>query len=212
MNFVKSTAGRLLIAAVCVAAPQAAIWQVQDRTRLEAAQNAKFDVTDLPLQLGRWSGTPIKLDQRLFEKIGASSMSDRSYTNDVGQHAAVQLASFAMADAPPHHPQICYPEWGWAIRQDDWQRDGHGRLYRWMVVEQGSARSVLAYWYQLGEDVAGSRDELRRILQKLRSQGRARPPLVKVLIQIPIDYSETDSQATAEELGADIYDWIKSHS
>jgi hypothetical protein len=124
------------------------------------------------------------------------------------------MASHGTADlgaAMPHIPHNCYRVHGWTIVNDDWRTDGD-RRYRLMIVEIGGARAAVAYWYQLGSDVVSDRDELRTIFQKLRRQGQAWPGIVKVMIHIPIDFSEADAKAAAEELGAGIYEWIRTHT
>src|SRR5262245_32981176 len=215
LKFASSTTGKLLVAALCVAATQAAVWKVQRSTRLLADQAAKFDVGALPLELGdrnQWSGTTTELDPRLFKQVGAITMTNRSYHNDAGRPAAVHLATFSTADMlVPHPPQLCLTESGWNILQDDWQSDGD-RRYRLLIVEQEGARAVVVYWYQLGSDVAGDREDLRKIMQKFRREKTAWPPMVKVLIQIPVVYADADSIADCKDLGAAIFNWVRDAS
>ena len=203
----------MLIAALCIAASQAAIWSVQYRTGVAAAQAATFEVAGLPLQLGEWTGASAEIDPMLARAVGAISLIDRRYENDAGRRASVHLATFPTAEVTlPHPPDLCYTGGGWTILNDEWQRDTRDRQYRLMVVEQEGARSAVVYWYQLGSDVASNRDELRKILQKRRLEGKGWPPLVKVLIQVPIHFSGDDFKPAAEDLGARIYEWIKTNS
>src|SRR5258708_4240497 len=144
MNFAKSTAGRMLIAALCIAASQAAISSVQYRTGIAAAQAATFEVAGLPLQLGEWTGASAEIDPKLAQAVGAISLIDRRYENDGGRHASVHLATFPTAEVTlPHPPDLCYTGAGWTILNDDWQRDTHDRQYRLMIVEQEGARSAV---------------------------------------------------------------------
>ena len=212
MRFIKSASGRLLIAAAFVALPQAAIWRLEERARLDAAEAAKLDVRDLPMSLGRWTGIPATLDPRFFVKIGASSEVDRIYKNGVGAEVPVHVASFSDAQGEPHHPQECYSGSGFTIREDNWHDDGQGRRYRWMVVERSRALQGVCYWYQMGPEFVSTRDEQRQLLQRLRREGRPWPGVVKVMIQVPIAFSADDARHTAEELAAPIYDWIREHA
>jgi EpsI family protein len=212
-NVTYPLAGRLLIAAVAVAATQAVVWQLNHRTGLAAARAAEFNVAQLPLQLDEWSGAETELDPKVFQKVGALEMVNRSYENDKGRRAAVHVAAYPTAAALlPHPPELCYNTAGWTIQKDEWNTDGPQRRYRLMVVENGGARTAVAYWYQLGAEVVSNRDELRQVLQKLRLQGAGWPPLVKVMVQVQIEFSEADSQAVAEDLGAKIYDWVLNNS
>jgi EpsI family protein len=214
MNFMKSTAGRLLIAALCIAATQAAVWSVQHRAGLLAAQAASLDVARLPLQLGDWTGAPAEIDPRLVKQVGAISLINRQYQNDTGRRASVHVAGYPYPEenSPPHPPEMCYSNGGWTILQDDWQHDAPNWRYRWMIVDQDGVRAAVVYWYQVGPDVASDRDEMRKIRQKLRLQGKGWPPFVKVLIHVPLEFSEDDAKKAAEDLGAGIYDWIKNNS
>src|SRR5258708_39725145 len=108
MNFARSTAGRLLIAAVCIAASQAAISSVRYRTGIAAAQAATFDVAGLPLQLGEWTGASAEIDPTLAQAVGAISLINRRYENDAGRRASVHLATFPTAEVIlPHPPELC---------------------------------------------------------------------------------------------------------
>ena len=213
MQLSKKMAARLLMAALCVAATQVAVWQVKHRTGLQAAQGATFDVTALPFQLGQWSGTSAGFDPKVFAQVGGLSMVNLSYTNELGRHASVHLANFSTADLLlPHTPPGCYELSGWTIPKDDWQTDSHDRRYRLMYPERDGARFCVAYWYQVGPDVAASREDLRKIMLKLRVNGTPWPPLIKVLIQVSVDFNDDDARSTVEDLGFQIYDWVRIHS
>jgi len=189
------------------------IWAEQHRLRLEAAQVADFDISTLPVQLGMWSGADVDFDPALVGQAGALRMLSRSYENEIGRRAAVHLATYPTAEVHvPHLPAVCYAGNGWTVLKDERERDDNNRQYNFMVVEQGGARAALVYWFQMGTGIASSRDEIRKHLQTLRLQGKAWPPLVKVMIQMPITISEDDSKSTALSLGASIYEWIKNNS
>jgi hypothetical protein len=212
-SFANTIAGRLLIAAVCIAAVQAAIAMAQRRTRLQADQAATFDVGALPPELGRWLGRRFEVDPKILMKMGALQMVNCSYENDVARQAAVHLATFSTADVlAPHTPQQCFTEDGWTILKDDWKHDSTGRRYRQLLIEREAARTMAVYWYQLGTEVAGDRDDIRRILQRFRLHGTPFPPLVKVLVEAPIVFADADAAADCEDLGAAIFDWVKKGS
>src|SRR5262245_20680057 len=212
-TLVNTVPGRLLIAALCVAATQAAVWQLQRHTAALAGQTANFDVNGLPLELGSsWTGTNTELDPSVFKQVGALKMTNRTYQNELGRQATAHLATFSTADMlVPHPPQLCFTESGWKILKDEWQTDGD-RRYRLLLVERDGARSAVAYWYQLGTDVAGDRDDLRKIMQKFRREKTTWPPMVKVLIQVPVVLADADSIADCKDLGAAIFKWVRDAS
>ena len=202
----------LLISAVCIAAPQAAIWRLQEKDHLDTIRAEKFDVRNLPMVLGRWKGTPSELDPRIFQRLGASSAVDRTYENGIGTVLSVHAASFAPEVIFPHSPTLCYSSAGFTIVEDEWHKDSDGRRYRWMIAERSHARVGVVYWYQIGSESVSNRDELRRVLQNLRREGRERPALIKVLVQVPVAFGADESRRNVEDLVAPICDWIKEHS
>ncbi len=50
-------------------------------------------------------------------------------------------------------------------------------------------------------------------MQRLRLEGKRWPPIVKVPnYRLPVAVSENDATASADELGAGIYEWVKEKS
>jgi len=211
---INPTTARLVIIAFCIAVPQVAVWQLNRRTDIAAAPAANLDVSALPMQIGDWSGTNVDVDPRLFDRTGALSMVSRSYSDSSGRRATVQLTSYTMAGlmVMPHVPVNCYRAHGWTILKDDWQKDDADRRFRFMAVENAGLRASVVYWYQLGPDIFDNRDGLRLSLQKLRRQGKAWPPLVKVMIQVTDDISAKESKSPVPELDSEIYKWILTNS
>ncbi|HEY3968492.1 MAG TPA: EpsI family protein [Planctomycetaceae bacterium] len=210
MKFLDTTAARLGIAAICIAGTQAAIANFKNRDESYATQASTCDVTAFPLQTGDWTGSDVEVDDRLFVHLGATSMLNRSYQNGVRKQVTVHLSSYPAGKLSlPHSPELCYPGAGWKIESDDWKIDSHNHPYRLMVVEQDGTKAAVAYWYQLGSEVASNRDDLRQAFQKIRQQGGVRPPLVKVIIQAPMELSAADDQTAIEEFGSQVYDWVR---
>lgn len=213
MQFTKKLVTRLVVTALCVIVTQVAVRQLQHSNVVLASAGARFDVEAIPRQIGPWLGEQEEHEQQLFIHVGARSMANRAYRNEIGRVAFVHLAAFATENiALPHTPQECYLGTGWAIVKDEWQDAGDSRRFRQMRVQRGDEVADIIYWYQIGADVAAEPNDLRKILQKLRRQGSAWPPTVKVLIQFPIGSTEDDIKTAAEQLAAGIYDSIKENS
>lgn len=210
----KSMTARLLILAGCIAVPQVAIGLLNYRTGVVAVQAAKFDVGALPMQIGEWSGTPVDVDPRLFDEVGALSMISRSYSNRAGLRAIVHLTSARAADlnAIEHSPAGCYPSHGWKVLKDEWENDSDGRRFRLMVVEQSGTKAAVVWWYQLGPDLVSDREELRRVLQTLRRQGKTWPPVVKVMFHVVGEFTEKDTISPVQGLDSEIYKWVLTNS
>lgn len=208
-----ATTLRLLVAASCIAAAQASILQLQYRYAVVDGTRLRIGAEDLPLQLNGWQGEPTELDPALIEKIGAGSTASRLYRNEDGREGSVHLAVYPTSGpSVPHHPHVCYPGSGWTILSEEWQLENDQRRYQLMQAARDDATVLVAYWYQIGDDVVSNHGEARKKLQQLRQQGVAFPPTVKVLIQVPIGFSKDEAAQTVRELAAPIYDWIAKNS
>lgn len=213
MTMSMSFTGRLLIAAGCVIATQIPAWQIDRRTAADAARARKFDVATLPMQLGNWTGIDTEIDERLIRHIGAFSTVNRMYENGQGRQVIVHLAVFRSAEVSlPHPPRLCYKNAGWVLGTDRPSRSKEMPPYRYTSLERDGMRAVIAYWYQLGQGIAGDRDELRQSLQLLRMKGERWPALVKVLLHAPIESSDEIAESDIAELGVAVFNWLKSES
>lgn len=213
MKTINRTAVNLLVAAGCISAAQVSILQLQYRFANGGTAGLNLDVENLPIQLGGWTGESTELDSALVEKIGASNTVSRLYRNEYGHIASIHLAVYStLVPSTPHHPQECYLGAGWTLLHDDWKTENGQRCYRLSQAVRDDATALVAYWYQIGTDVASNRDEAREILWNLRRQRRAFPPTVKVLVQVPIELSEDEAAETVKDLAAPIYDWIVTNS
>lgn len=206
---------RLLIAAGLVLVAQIPAWQVKRITSEGATRARKFDVAGLPMQLGggAWTGVDTEIDERLVRAIGASSIANRSYDNGRGDQLSVHLAVFGTAEMSlPHPPPMCYRNAGWVMNESPLAKSADSPQFQEYIVERTGTRAVIVYWYQLGSNIARDRGELRQQLQNLRWKGEQWPPLVKVLIQAPIDSSDESARDSAEELAKLIFQWVGKNS
>jgi hypothetical protein len=204
---------RYLVAVVVIVATQLSIWRLQQQSVIDAARAADFEVESLPSAFGAWSGSTMPTDAEIFREVGALKMTERMYVNEQGVRIGVIVATFPTGtDVLPHPPDLCYTGEGWNVRSDVWKEDTRHRRYKLMLVERNRHEALVSYWYQLGADVASNRNELRQILQKLRKAHQPWPPLVKVLIHVPVEFSEADAKTASEELGHAIYHWVADHT
>lgn len=201
---------RCLAAAVVIMGAHWAIEGVRRQSAAVAAQAASFEVEPLPLILGDWIGVKMETDADIVREVGALKMVERLYENDRGQKVGVIVATFPTGvDVLPHPPDLCYRGAGWDIRGDVWCEAASGRRYKQLQVERpGTDVALITYWYQLRAEIASNRHELRQVLQKLRRARQTWPPLVKVMIHAPVEFSETEAKSASEELGEEIYRWI----
>jgi EpsI family protein len=204
---------RLALAAACLGITQFPRWYVEYQTGNAAQRATEFDVAQLPYRLAEWRGADTPLDELIFRNVRAMSMANRAYENDQGRRALVHVSSFAAAEMSlPHAPRLCYTNAGWSILDESWKRASDGRRFRSMIVERMGTRVAIGYWYQLADDVAADRSELRQALQQRRLHGERWPALVKVLLHVPVESTDAEALGVIEQVGGEVYAWVKENS
>jgi hypothetical protein len=207
------TTARCLAAAAVIAGTQAAIWRLESDAALDAQRVADFDVARLPYTLGDWVGKDTDPAVDVVREVGAIRLIERTYVSGRGRRLSVSFATFPTGkDVLPHPPDLCYSGQGWNVLSETWETDATGRPYKLLRVEKGGQVVLVPFWYQLGSNVVSNRNELRRVLQKLRWNKQPWPPFVKVMIHAPAGYPEANTQAACEEFGALVYEWVKENS
>lgn len=203
---------RLLLAALCVGGTQAMVLSFRQQSAAEASQASSFDLAQLPLTCGTWTGETMEFDSRLFQRVGALKLLERKYTSPEGRQVSLHLALFPTAQATiPHIPELCYAGTGWSIVNNDWRKGEKGNRYRLMSAVKNDEAVNVIYWYQLGNEVVATRDELRLALQKFRLQGKRWPPFVKVLIQAS-DTVSPQARTSLDDFTDEVYRWIAENS
>lgn len=210
MSRLNTFTGRLLIAAVCVAAAKVAASSLERPTGRKAEP---IDLATFPATIGDWVGVDTSVDERLNAHVGSlTEPVNRIYENAAGQTLSLHLASFPAELSMPHPPPLCYRNAGWTIIRESWRKNGADRGYSQMVADHDGEKAIVAYWYQLGQHAAGDRGGLRRAMQKLRWESKPRPPIVKVLIQSSGTPEDAEVTAAINQFSAAIYDWIRARS
>lgn len=123
---------------------------------------ARAPLSELPVQLGRWTGTPVPdLEQRILDVLGVDDYSRRAYhsRNDPGWVGLYigYYASQRQGDTV-HSPLNCLPGAGWTpISQDratvsvkDTPNAAVDRVItiNRFVIQKGLERQMVLYWYQ----------------------------------------------------------------
>ena len=174
-------------------------------------------VRNLPVTLGDWHASADDagrsgMKQELMDAVWADDTVTRFYTHTNNQECSVHLAVWHASDEwMPHPPYMCYPAAGFVSFQNQ-AIDLHGVDYgpvmstRYMNSATGQSVTIL-YWYQMGNRHYVDRDSARQVRRSFWGN-RERPPLVKVLLQIPNRDRPADL-STMCELASDIHRFVR---
>jgi EpsI family protein len=173
-----------------------------------------WSVKELPMKLGNWNGEDTEIDPEIAMATGAYAITNRIYSDDKGHSVSLHTAMFAdPAEGVYHSPLNCYRASGWTQKSDK-QEDIKVsedltipiKLVTW---EKEHNKILVAYWYQLGEQVLYSRLDLGGSIRwKMRGQEKW-PVLVKVMLQVPVNDPE-ETQAVILSFGKQFSQWLNS--
>jgi EpsI family protein len=146
-----------------------------------------WNVKDLPKQLGEWKGEDVKLDERLFQATGASSIVERQYRNESGMAISLHLAVFENPNEGIwHNPISCYESAGWVPIEktkvpisETREKSDDIALSVW---EKSGEKTIVGYWYQLGEHRLYGRWDLGFSVRWQMRGRKTWPALIKTLI------------------------------
>ena len=160
-------------------------------------------------------GEDAKFDLETERVLGATDYIMRNYIEPprkfnlyIGFYAAQRTG------ATYHSPLNCLPGTGWSM-SDGTQveiQTGNGAIFsaNQYIVQQGSNRQVMIYWYQGRGRTNTSEysDKLYTVIDSMRT-GRTDGSMVRVLT--PAYYDETDlvAQESAQKFAASVYDVIQ---
>ena len=113
-------------------------------------------LTELPSSLGNWqqTGTEVKFSKEIETVLGASDYTMRDYAGPDGRSANVYIGYYLSqrTGATYHSPQNCLPGGGWVMKDPQYveitRADGGHFLANQYIVENGSYRTIMIYWYQ----------------------------------------------------------------
>lgn len=167
---------------------------------------AHHKLSDLPLSLGRWTGTEMPLDPTTFAAVGANDQSARVYKNSAGEALFVHCAAWiAQDDWTPHLPEVCYAANGWELLQSHTVAlaGTPSASVAIQTYQQPGQRVMVAYWYQMEQGTYVDRNGARNVRRGQWGR-RERSPLLKTILQT----RETDrAESELLELAAKIYEF-----
>ncbi len=149
-------------------------------------------ISTIPMELGKWKGKNVPMDDTLFRGIHAHEVVSRSYSNPTFEEGlTLHCADFnKFWRRVPHSPRVCYKGSGWTtIDVEDFELDdpdGRPTTARLASFEKDGVDIFVLYWYQFGDYVVCNASELASARWHYRND-ETWPPVVKTMIQIPAD-------------------------
>ncbi len=198
----KSPLTRMVIAAVVVVVIFAGAWYSSIRGGVHRhIRLPKESISTIPLELGKWKGKDVPIEEKLFRGIAAHEVVSRSYsTPGFDGDITLHCASFnKFWRRVPHSPKVCYPASGWTtIKDEEFELedpDGRPTTARLATFEKGGATIFVLFWFQFGDYVVTDASELASARRQYRNE-ETWPPVVKMMLQI----SATRSERAKEKL------------
>lgn len=204
---VRTPLSRLLLLCVIVVAVHLGMMVLKRGFAPSAIVEPRVDISQMPLKFGDWQGESIELDERIFARTGAKSYADRIYRAEGQPPVTMHSAMFFKYDqAVIHLPDLCFRAQEWQLES---QRSIPIRLSDQATVNavlgiwrKSNERLMVLYWYQLDKQVIVSRLDLAKV--RFFMPRKQWPPMVKFLLQTPIDTqekAETRLRTIAEHVG-----------
>jgi EpsI family protein len=200
---------RVWIEVVAIALVQGTVIAIERSFVPLAVRPLRQPLSDLPREIGTWTGKETVLDARTFIAVGSDQQINRLYQNPAGTEIAVHSASWSSSDDwAPHPPDLCYAGNGWELIQArtvalpnrpevqialrDYQRAG--------------SHLAVAYWYQMDEQTFIDR-EGARATRRTQWGRRTWSPLIKTLLQTQ---QTSDADSRLLEIAERIYDFNRN--
>lgn len=164
-------------------------------------------VTSLPSELagGAYIGRPEPVSKEVIETSGADCYASSVYTAANGDQFRVYVGGAIRNQENFHAPGYCMPAQGWEMLEQTTEPfvaypvATEGARMRRLLLQRGSNRMLVYYWFQAGRNLADHEWEVRyyRFLDLLADRDLV--PTVIVTIYIPIREGIEESEQGAHE-------------
>jgi EpsI family protein len=183
------------------------------------ARVARSPLAELPAQVGQWRrvGPDARFDAATEAVLRADDYVSRDYVGPDGRAASLYVGYYKTqrSGATYHSPLNCLPGSGWTmgeagtveIKPENGAPAFEANRY---VVENGSTRQLLVYWYQgRGRAVANEYwDKVYTVFDSIRLR-RSDGAMVRVLV--PVRGSEEAAVETARAFAAQLAPGLSAH-
>ena len=194
------TSWQRFLPAVLVLIATAVLLEARDRTENLPPHS---DLSSLPMQIGNWKASNLKLSSGELEVLGPGHFLLRDYVSPAGD----PLVNLFIAYFPSqrsgdtiHSPKNCIPGSGWAPvesgRTSVQRSDGTTVSINRYIVAKGASRDLVLYWYQSHGQVTASEywAKIYLVTGAIRLN-RTDGALVRVVVPIAAAGGESEAQA-----------------
>lgn len=197
----------VLLAALILSGVVINLWEYAGEARVERRPLKEF-----PAQVGEWrqNGPDGRFDKETEAVLRADDYLSRSYTAADGRSASFYVGYYATQrnGATYHSPLNCLPGAGWTmndpatilIKPANGAQPFEANRY---IVENGSDRQLLVYWYQ-GRGRKLASEYWGKIYTVIDSVKRRRSDGAMVRITVPVKSSEQAALDAATALAAEV--------
>jgi EpsI family protein len=176
---------------------------------LGEAHAERHELKNFPIELGAWkqAGVDRSFDAETMSVLRASDYLLRDYRLSQGPAANLYIGYYATQrdGASYHSPLNCLPGAGWSMRDPELVPislpDGKTFMANKYVIQNGSTRELMIYWYQ-GRGRMIASEYWGKIYTVLDSVRLRRSDAAMVRVMVPITASDTAALESAREFAA----------
>ena len=131
------------------------------------ADAALQTIENIPLELGKWQGTDVPLEERVFEILETKSIINRRYHAENGKEVFLSIVYYPETKVDFHMPEACLGGQGIEIKKFrksiNITNDGHVFTIELneLLLRNGEKDSLVYYFYKAGEFVGSGYTSLR---------------------------------------------------
>jgi EpsI family protein len=173
---------------------------------LGEAHVQRQELKNFPVQMGAWKqeGPDQRFDEQTMSVLRASDYLLRGYRLEKGQRASLYVGYYATQrdGASYHSPLNCLPGSGWSMADPALvtikSPDGKSFVANKYVIENGSTRELMIYWYQGRGRIIAS-EYWGKVYTVLDSVRLRRSDAAMVRVTVPIMSSNDTALESARE-------------
>jgi EpsI family protein len=167
-------------------------------------------LSTLPVEVAGYQGMELPISEEEQRVAGMSTYSFRAYRKDSTEGFSVYVGYYdhQTQGKTIHSPKNCLPGSGWEALQQTERTvatpKGPETVNRYLL-QNGKERALVFYWYQGRGRVAANEYRVKwELLRDAAISGRSEEALVRIVVRLRPDMSETQAEALATRVAAEL--------